>query len=203
MRKPVTSLALVAALIALSSIGAGTAAAQQHYGPGYYPQPPPPPTGIERGGVVLGGSVGLGGIFLGDCEDCEGLEGLALQFHIGGMVGPTVALMFDGSTVIHPFEDGGALLSNVGLGAIRVWVTPQLWISGGLGLGVLEFDDEYGYVDAHSETGLAGMVGAGVELLQTYNFALDLQLRATGARIDWGDGEGIYNVAVALGFNWY
>lgn len=194
MRTLVTSLVLVSAL-------AGTAAAQ--YGPGYYQQPPLPPPGLQRGGLVLGGAVGLGAIGFSDCPDCDGLGGLALQFHIGGMVGPTVALMFDGSTVIHPLEDGGVLSSNVGLGAIRVWIAPQLWLSAGVGLGVLELDDDYGYLVARSESGIAGMVGAGVELLQTYSFALDLQVRATGARLDYGDNVGIYNLSVLLGFNWY
>lgn len=194
MRTLVTSLVLAMAL-------AGVASAQS-YGPGYYQQPPPPPQGIQRGGLVLGGSIGLGGIYFGDCEDCDGLGGLALQGHIGGMVAPNVAIVFDASTVIHPFEDGGALMSHAWLGAIRIWLTDNLWLSGGLGLGLVEEDDDVGYLVARTDTGFAGMVGAGIELLQTYNFALDLQVRATGAR--FSDEEiTVTNLSVLLGFNWY
>jgi hypothetical protein len=195
MRTLVTSFVLVAAL-------AGVAGAQS-YGPGYYPQPPPPPQGIQRGGLVLGGAIGLGGIYLGECEDCDPFEGIALQGFIGGMVAPNLAIVFDASTVIHPFDDGGVLSSHVWLGALKLWLGEQLWISGGVGLGLLELDDEFGFVYADTGTGIAGMVAAGVELLQTYNFALDLQLRATGANLDYGDGQGIYNLSILLGVNWY
>lgn len=196
MRTLVTSLVLVAAL-------AGAAAAQS-YGPGYYQQPPPPPQpqGIQRGGLILGGSIGLGGIYFTNCDNCDSYGGLALQGHIGGMVAPNVAIVFDASTVIHPFEEGGTLMSHAWLGALRIWLTDNLWLSGGVGLGLVEEDDDFGYLVDRTETGLVGMAAAGVELLQTYNFALDLQVRGTWARFDDVD-LNVSNLSVLLGFNWY
>ena len=71
----------------------------------------------------------------------------------------------------------------------------QDWIEELKSISVLELSDDYGYQIARTETGFAGMAAAGVELLQTYNFALDLQVRVTGSRIDYGDGTGVGTIA--------
>jgi hypothetical protein len=198
---------LVAAACAVYALAAApsTASAQGYGGPGYYPgaPPPAPPPGIIRSGLIVGGAVGLGGIFDADCDDCSGLGAFGLQFHIGGMIAPNLALVFDMSGLYHVFDDDSILTSATFLGVIRGWLGRIFWLEAGLGLGYLEATDAWGYTEG-SRTGGAALVGAGIEVLQTPSFALDIQLRISGARFSAGGNSfGISNVGVFVGFNWY
>jgi hypothetical protein len=185
----------------------GGRAEAQGYGPGTYrAPPPPPPTGVIRSGFIFGGGIGLGAISFTDCSDCEVLGGLGLQFHLGGMLAPNLALMFDGATVIHPLDDGdgstSALASNTGMAVLRGWISPIFWLEGGLGLGYMSLGDEYGTI-AETRAGWGGLVGAGLEIVQTPQFTIDLQLRITASRYDYGDGVGVANTVLHVGFNFY
>ncbi len=196
----VLALVLASAVLALG----GTAHAQG-YGPGYYQgPPPPPPPGVLRSGMILGASLGFGGIFPADCDDCDGLGSFALQGHIGGMIAPQLAVMFDAGALFHPFEDDSLLTSSTFLGVLRGWLGRVIWLEAGLGLGYLQATDESGYFIVEERTGLAALIGAGIEVLQTPSFALDLQVRLSGARYSSeGDAFGITNLAVMIGFNFY
>jgi hypothetical protein len=197
---------IVASLLAFSVFTpASDAHAQGYGGPGYYQNPPPaPPRGVFRSGLIFGGAVGLGGIFPADCDDCDGLGAFGLQGHIGGMLGPQLALFFDASALYHVFGDGSLLTSATFLGVIRGWLGSNLWLQVGAGLGYLEATDQSGYWIVESRSGGAALVGAGIEVLQTPNFALDIQLRLSLARFSYGgDAFGITNAGVFVGFNWY
>jgi len=196
---------LLGLVVALGVLGTALPAQAQGYRRGgYYGGPPPPPRGVLRSGFVLGGSIGIGGIFFEDCDGCDGLGGLALQFDLGGMVSPTVAILFDGAINLHWFdEDNSVLSSHTYTGAVRGWVTPNLWLQGGLGLALLEAHDEFGFLEDRF-TGFALVAAGGVELVQLYNFTLDLQLRVSASRFDdRGDKFGVTNLALLLGINWY
>ena len=59
-----------------------------------------------------------------------------------------------------------------------------------------------------SRGGVAAGIGAGIEVLRSPYFTLDLQLRITGARYRYDadnrdDTFGITNAAFFVGFNWY
>ena len=103
---------------------------------------------------------------------------------------------------IHPFSDGTAISSNLFDGAIRVFLGRIFWLEGGIGIGYVNQSDEFGFVFS-SGVGLGLMGAAGVEVLQTYNFALDLQLRISGARIENNPGVNVGNVAALIGIHWY
>ena len=197
----------IATLSACALLGSRAAEAQG-YGPGTYSgQPPPPPTGVIRSGFIFGGGIGLGAISFTDCDDCEVLGGLGLQFHLGGMIAPNLALMFDGATVVHPLDNGdgstSALMSNTGMAVFRGWISPIFWLEGGLGVGYMSLADEYGTIPPETRAGFGGLVGAGLELLQTPQFTLDLQLRITASRYNYGDGVGVANTSLNVGFNFY
>lgn len=212
--KQATRVAARAAVTALAFVGvlaiARSAAAQpgtyyppppppgQPYGYGY--QPPPPP-GPQRDGLTLGLGIGGGAI---SCEECDdALEGVALEFHIGGMLTPQLALMFDASIIIHEIENsnGASIQQYVNVGAVQFWITPRFWLKGGLGLGRLSVTDEEGYAVFESETGGAILAGGGVELYQNSSFALDLQLRF--AAVNYEDAETLTNTSLLIGVNWY
>jgi hypothetical protein len=190
-------------------LGSSGRADAQGYGPQYGPQPgyygappPPPPPGVIRSGFIFGGSIGLGAINFTDCEGCDALGGLALQFHLGGMVGPNLALMFDGATVMHLLDDDSALYSNTGMAVLRGWLSRVFWLEGGLGFGQMQLGDAYGLI-AETRGGFGLLVGAGIEVLQSTSFTIDIQLRVTAARYDYGDGVGVANTSLNVGFNFY
>lgn len=171
--------------------------AEAQYGPPppYYP-PPPPPRGMYRGGLVIGFGIGGGAISADNCPNCGGAGGL--EFHIGAMVNPRLAVEFEGWGLGRPV-DGGTLTNSVGTGAVQFWLTDQFWLKGGLGFGTIRFEDDYGY-GVGSETAFAVTGAAGFEIMQSGNFALDLQFRLAHMAYE---GGGANNLALMVGFNWY
>src|SRR6185369_13049751 len=103
--------AFTAAAVLLGTLSVAHAQYRQAppgYGPppGYYP-PPPPSRYVYRSGLVIGGSLGVGGIASsnncgGDCGAAFAIEG-----HIGGMLNPRFALMGDFWLNAHSNPDPG------------------------------------------------------------------------------------------------
>jgi len=207
--------------VALSALlGSVSVAEAQGYPPPYYPPPPPPPPphGVYRSGVIYGFAAGLGAIGRSDyagnaCDDRCGAAGL-LEFHVGGMIGPRTALMFEVWGADHPWSapDGTSFeaFNTFITGAAQFWLTDILWIKGGLGLAYYrDTINAYDYsgtpvsYDLTEASGF-GLFGAGgVEVLQSYNFALDIQLRAGSGFYSKSNGFNAQNYALMVGFNWY
>ncbi len=173
--------------------------------PGYAPAPQPPPPGVQREGLMFGISLGWGAIQSSDCSDCEDLAGLGLALHIGGMLNPRLAIMFDGSGVGHPIENADATLVHaVDTIAAQYWVSDSIWIKGGIGFGQLSIQYSDGTQD-ESELGGAVMGAVGIEVLQGRNFTLDVQLRGAAANYDteFGGSVTLSNGYILIGANWY
>ncbi|HVZ86309.1 MAG TPA: hypothetical protein VHG72_05030 [Polyangia bacterium] len=192
-------------LVLLGSVS--TAQAQYAaYPPSYYPPPPPPqPRGVYRSGLILGFAGGVGGLSANNCGDeC----GVAFMFegHIGGMISPRAALMFEVWGADHPWTDvsGDSLetINTFWTAALQYWVTNQVWVKGGLGLGVIHIEDN-DTLDETTATGFALFGAVGIELVQSYNFALDLQLRAGNGFYGENQGGDAQNYGLLLGVNWY
>jgi hypothetical protein len=170
--------------------------------PSYYPPPPPPPPGVQRRGFTIGFSIG-GGSFALECDSCnvdDRYEGVTAEFHIGGMVTPRIAILFDGWVVGSALNDYQTLFHNIGTVGLRYWATNQIWLQGGLGWANFSLDDSRYQDSQESETGGAVMVAAGFEILQTSRFALDLSLRLGAGAYD---GGGVNMGSAQIGFNWY
>jgi len=214
VRAPVMA---VAALAALAVLAAPSSAGAQPGGP---PPPPPgygggygggyygPPPDATRRGLTLGVGLGLGLMdsdsTITDCFNCGDDQPLsfALDAHLGLMLSPHLALLgevfwqgqgVDGDT----FDWIGQTML---MGAIQFWLTPQLWIKGGLGVASLtlhyeDFDDEI-------DTGVAAMGAIGFELLSSPWFAIDIQGRLASGSYD-GIDDHVNVGTVGLGFNWY
>lgn len=183
----------------LTTLTASSVAFAQPGAPG--PEPAPELGVVQRSGFLIGFSLGGGSFALQDCDECETLSGLGLDIHLGGMITPRLALMFDGSGVAHSLEDGGSVVHVIDTIAAQYWVTPRVWVKGGVGVGQLSVNDDTGARVAESETGTGVLLAGGVELLQTESFALDLQLR--GSAVTYDEANTISMGSINLGFNWY
>lgn len=159
---------------------------------------------------MFGGSLGLGGMRdngsgITNCDNCT--NGLAIEFdgHIGGMLNPRFALMFEGQLngrIVHSnlYDADTMLTQSAAMLAGQYWITPMLWVKGGLGFANLRAEDDYFIVDYGS--GLAILAGVGFEVLSSRYFSLDLQGRIIDGAYNSGS-DHVTALSVGLGINWY
>jgi hypothetical protein len=209
--KPNKTLVMLAFLLA-----PGLAAAQGYYGgsgPGYYNNPAPNPGGFHQraGRLTWGGSLGLGGMHddgsnVTSCNNCDyNPMAVMLSGHIGGMLSNRFALMgefqVNAQTVHSDAYDGDTILSqNVLMIAGQYWLTPQLWIKGGIGFAHLQADDTYFQYELAD--GGAIMGGIGYELMSARNFSVDLQGRLIQGSYD-SFNDSVTSGTVGVGINFY
>jgi hypothetical protein len=205
------------AFLALTVLGARPAAAQ--YGPpgppppppggGYQPQPrpyyqgPPPPPGVQRRGFTIGASIGGGSFSISyDRENVDDrLEGVSGEIHLGGMITPRLAILFDGWAVGGDINDYQSLFHNIGTVSLRAFFGQWVWLQGGLGFAQFTLDDRLnGTSSSSSESGGAGMVAVGVEFFQDQHLTLDVSLRLGAASYSNAD---VSMGALQIGINWY
>jgi len=190
-------LALVFGFGLLATFGSLSAAHAQYGAPRPYYGGPPPARGVYRGGLVFGGSLGLGLISSDNCGPYCGSAG-SIEGHIGGMLNPRLALMGDFWGAAHRWDDAygsGTTYQGIYVVAVQYWATDFLWLKGGAGFAQLEVS---GLPD-ESGPGILGAIG--VEVVQSYNFALDLQFRLGHGFYD--TGPDVNNLAFMVGVNWY
>ena len=210
--KPTKSLLVLGALAALPVLAPSEASAQ----PGGYYQGPPPnsqlPGGFHnrQGRLMFGFSLGLGAMHddFGDieCDNCGAASGM-VSGHIGGFIGPRFALRFEAQANIQQIsqgtfvEDDTFLTQAAGMVAAQYWLTPQLWLKGGLGLANLQLSDNAGNA-SRPENGTAIMGAVGFELFSSRYLSVDLQGRAINGSYD-SLNNNITALSVGIGVNWF
>jgi hypothetical protein len=189
--------------IALAVMIGSASIAHAQYAPGYGPPPGyyPPAPRMYRSGLVLGVGVGFGLISAADCGDiCGGV--LSGEFHIGGMMNPRLAVMADFWGNVRNSSDLSTTVWNgIYTGALQYWATDILWLKGGAGLAHMQLTDNGSGFAFGDEWGFGLMGAAGLEVVQSSTFALDLQLRLGHGF--FSQGGDVNNVALMVGFNWY
>lgn len=194
--------------------------------PGYAmpPGPPKAPGGFHdrASRLALGFSVGLGKMQVDDSDvACSGCDGDPLSFeadvHLGWMMSPRLALMFEAQGVGQTIADNGTftdtLVQSTAMVGAQYWLTPQLWLKGGIGAAQLTVTRDDGFSTANSDSldGAAVMGAVGYEVMSARNFAIDVQARLTGGTYKDGttnlDGStsdtNLTTTSVSVGFNWY
>ncbi len=181
-------------------------------GQGYYSQPSPIPGGFHdrMGRIAVGLSFGLGGLRdngsgVTDCDNCTNGLAIGLDGHIGGMLNPRFALLLEsqvnGRTVHSNRADADTVLTQAALMvAGQFWITPQLWVKGGLGVANLRADDRYVIYDYGY--GLAVLGAVGFELLSARDFSVDLQGRLLDGAYNAGT-DHVTSATVGVGVNWF
>ncbi len=225
-------------LLILASLLAPAVAAAQPV-PAYAPPPPPPGPApyyapqatppAANGGfhdrasrLALGFSIGVGKMKIDDAAvPCSGCGGDPLSFavdaHIGWMLSPRLALLFEAQGVGQTVADTGSvtdtLVQSTGMIAAQYWVSPQLWLKAGIGASQLSVtrDDGFSTTESDALDGGAIMGAIGYEVMSSRNFAIDVQARVTGGTYEdagvAADGttrdSQLGTTSVSLGFNWF
>jgi hypothetical protein len=143
------------------------------------------------------------------CPSCDYEPiGVEVDFHIGGMLSPRFALLFEVQGNGKTIDDNGygatSLVQATAMIAGQYWLTPQLWIKGGLGGASLSYsyDDGYDSVSDEIDQGMALMGGAGYEILSARTFSIDLQARLIAGSYD-GIDQQVTSGSIGVGFNWF
>jgi hypothetical protein len=181
--------------------------------PGYRVQPEQGPGGFwNRRGLTIGFGIGLGSTGNEDgpigCFDCE-YDPIAVgfDFHIGGMLTPQFALLFEAQGIAQTLDADGTttLVQSIGTVAAQFWVTPQLWLKGGIGGAhvAVSYDDGYTAYESDGADGTAFTIAGGYEIMSARRMAIDLQLRGTVASYDGFLGDNVSTGLMQVGFNWY
>jgi hypothetical protein len=188
------------------------------------PQPPPPGYGYGYGGggayqplapqgrqgLAIGFGFGIGGMEADSgpirCDGCT-YDPVAAggEFHIGGMLAPNMALLGEFQLTALPLDaDNFETLQQVmALAAVQYWLSPMLWIKGGVGLSALGISYNDGTGDsAELDRGIGLLAAVGYEVLHAPRFAIDIQLRLSSGNYNSLDDE-IHSGLFGVGFNWY
>jgi Outer membrane protein beta-barrel domain len=163
-----------------------------------------------------GFSIGLGAMSTnGESVPCNGCDynpaAFEVDFHIGGFLSPRFALMLEvqgnGQTVesVNGGEGTVTLVQGTAMAAAQYWLTPKLWIKGGIGAAHLskDYNDAYGTQTQPLDNGAAVMGAIGYEVYSTREFSVDLQGRLIEGSYKNGVENRITSGSVGLGFNWY
>lgn len=186
------------------------------HGPGYYSQPQPAtelPGGFHNrmGRLAWGFSGGLGGMHdagsqVTSCNNCN-YNPIAGEFdaHLGGFLGPRFALMgefqVNGKTVQLNGIDGDTIISqNALMIAGQFWISPQLWVKGGIGFANMQADDAYFTYDLGNGGVIMG--GIGYEVFSARDLAVDIQGRLIQGAYN-GIDDKVTSGTVGVGINWY
>jgi hypothetical protein len=219
-------LALVFASLLLPAVAIaqpGYGAPPPGYNPGYRPggyysqQPQTAPGGFwdRGGGLVWGVSLGVGQMSSKDgpveCLNCSYSPfAWEVEFHVGGMLSPRLALLGEFQGNVQTVEEvaggeGNKTLAQFGaMLAAQYWLSPKLWLKGGLGVAHLayNYNDAYGTQDQPIDDGGIFLVSAGYEVLSGREFAVDLQGRWVVGSYD-GINDKVSSATVGFGINWY
>ena len=214
--KPIKSLFILAAFLLLPTV----ASAQGYYGRGgrggYYANPAPAselPGGFHnrQGRLAWGFSLGAGGMSDRggsiECANCtySTLAG-EVSGHVGGFLGPRFALMGEAQANLQTLSTDAygdtTLVQSALMIAGQFWVTPQLWIKGGIGFANVSVDDTYYGTTDNVDKGMALMGAVGYELLSARYFSIDLQGRLLNGSYK-GIDNNISAGSIGIGINWF
>jgi hypothetical protein len=160
----------------------------------------------DRSGLVLGASIDGGnlGCQTKSGDDCGNGTHAAggLSVHVGLMVGPRLAILGEAWAMAHT-EDSLTATQALATANVRAWLTPRLWLQGGVGAArsKISYDSSLFMVSSTSATVPAIAAAIGLELVHSSSFGLDVELR--GGSGLYRDDVRIYNAALGVGVTFF
>lgn len=226
-----TTVVAAPAMFLAAALAPALAVAQPGAAPGAPPPPPPagsayvgyygaPPASSPYGGfmhgsgrLTLGVSIGIGAMKSDDGPiDCAGCDyqpaAAGIAMHVGGLITPRFALMLELQGNLQAVAENGAdsttLVQSAAMVAAQYWVTPRLWVKGGLGGAQLSYSysSEFESQSEAIDEGGAVMGAVGYEIMSAPRYSIDLQARALVGSYDGIDSQ-ITAGHVGVGFNWF
>jgi hypothetical protein len=167
--------------------------------------PPDARIGLFGGFSVQGGNMSCSGMNCNTFRKAGGAD-----VHVGWAFGPHLALIGD-VYALTSTEDSLTITQTIATVGLRYWVVPIFWLQAGVGGADARFtySTAIGNFSAHSNNAAGVTLAAGLELLRTKRFSLDIELR---------DGQGFYpgnstdpnkpddtgrNSSFGVGFTWF
>lgn len=166
---------------------------------------------IQRKGLVFGFSTGIANSNLNFPSKNQNNTNLAINWKIGYMLNPKMALLVNGAVSIYKYDlsDRNRLRDFGGVFAsAQYFVSDKLWILGGIGIGTdapvfydLKPENE---IETKYYSGFGLISSVGYEIFCKKNFALDLQARINYNNVDLpiGKAKG-FTTAILIGINFY
>ena len=187
-----SSLVVVLSLVSLNAFA-------DRYPPPY--APPPPPAAVsapspDRQGLTVGVGVGAGHAEIQqEAVEADSNLGVSLRVGLGLSQRFLIHSTFD-LTHAQTNNDGAMQLVFAGLVG-TVYVHPRVFLSGGMGYAYMRVLDIDGEVVGETDDSAAGLLGLGVEVLQSRRFAFSVELRGFATKLGEADASGA-NLLIAL-----
>ena len=168
-------------------------------------------TDTTRKGIVFGISSGIANSNLIFPSKVQNNTNLALNWKIGYMLNPKLALLLNGAVSIYEYDlsdrkrlrdFGGVFVSS------QYFVSDKLWILGGVGVGTdapVFYDIKpKNTIETKYYSGFGAISSVGYEIFRRKNFALDLQARINYSSVNLPIGKtNGFTTALLLGINFY
>lgn len=160
---------------------------------------PGPTKEVHRSGLTFG--LGLGaGLIARSCDGCEVAAGPAVELHVGALLTPRLALLWEASGAGRSSFGGFRQDTNILIGgAVQHRLLDRLWIRGGLGLGILEIHKGAFGTTQEKQRGFGVTAATGFDAYQGRHVAVDIRVRLTSAFYD----QTVVTCAVTIGTSWY
>ncbi len=166
---------------------------------------------IQRKDLIFGFSAGIANSKLNFPTKIQNNTNLALNWKIGYMLNPKMALLLNGSVSIYEYDlsdrkrlrDFGGVFAST-----QYFVSNKLWILGGMGIGTeapVFYDlKPENKIETKYYAGIGFVSSVGYVIFRKNNFALDLQARINYNNVDLpiGKTKGL-TTAILLGINIY
>jgi hypothetical protein len=138
---------------------------------------------------TIGGGIGFGGL---SSKDLYGTttttNGMGYTFRLGFGLRPGLLLLWDvEGTLVN--RNGAGTSQTANLAALQIFATQRFFLKAGFGLAAVVRNDPYTGYDTASDWGGAAMAGVGYELVQGWNWSLDIEATVTGARYNYNGGD--------------
>ncbi len=197
-----TRLLLCCALLATATIAVPASAFAD---PGDHAHPhvhDNPRLGFFGGLGLHAGEISCSGDTCGGVREAGGIDG-----HVGYAFNDKLAIVGEVWAMSGREENNFTISyinSSVG---VRYWVAPILWLQAGLGSGHARVKYS-GIIQAEgrSDNVATGMLAAGIEVLRSKRFALDVEVRIAQSASEDSDGNQVSTgrmTGLGVGFTWF